>query len=225
MKIDLHLHTSASESNGDSIKFISAYDSLCTINNAGVKMAAFTDHNTFDKNIYLEARAIAKTGGIVMLPGIEVNVVKQNGEIAHMLILFKEDLNESQLDKICTIAKTKIWKSGVSITSINELFSEFETIRIIHIGKSEFFQYMDLEGLNYDAFEVTNLNHPNYKSVSRHGCVSSLVSFSDTHMWNNYPQIKEYETFINDLKVASFDNLKHSLSLNKNYIRNRRNND
>ncbi|MGL4951991.1 MAG: PHP domain-containing protein [Mycoplasma sp.] len=221
MKIDLHLHSFASESNGDSIKFFSIYDTLVKIMNSNVKMAAFTDHNTFDVNLYIEARKLAKTGNITLLPGIEVNVIRLNGEIGHMLILFNNNLDENKLNKISQIAKEKIWKNGVSIHKINNLFDEYETIRIIHIGKGDFFKWDDLENLNYDAFEITNRNHPNFKSVMKHGYKSSIVSFSDTHMWDNYPQLKQYETTIDDLENATFEELKNALSLNIDYVKER----
>lgn len=217
MKIDLHLHSLASVQNGDSIKWDSTYNVIKRIFNAGVKLASFTDHNVFDYKLFKEASLLAKTGGLIFLPGIEVNVVRKNGIIAHMLILFSENLNDDQLLKLSLIAKQNIRKNGVSIAKINDLFSEFETIRIIHIGKSEFFAYEDLDGLNYDAFEVTNFNHPNYLSIIKRGAISSIVSFSDTHIWDDYPQINNLITEIADLKEPTFVLLKKALAKNQIY--------
>lgn len=214
MRIDLHLHTELSKINGDNIVWNGFYDSLTKLKKNRVKMAAYTDHNLFDANFYLEAKELAKTGNIFLLPGLEINVVRKNGIIAHMLVLFREDLSIEQLKQIESV---KILKTGIALNSINDLYSDFETIRIIHIGKEDHFCHEDLDNLKYDAFETTNFNHSNYKSILKKGFVSSVVSFSDTHLWNKYPQISKLITIIDDMKDPTFDELKRCLSLNKIY--------
>ncbi|MEG2198502.1 MAG: hypothetical protein RRZ34_01445 [Malacoplasma sp.] len=220
MRIDLHLHSPSSRDNGDSITWESTIESIKKLYNDKVKMASFTDHNTFNINLYKESREIGKTGGIVFFPGLEINVVKNNGKIAHMLIIFPETLNDGELEKIADISK-KILKNGISINNINDWYSDFKTIRIIHIGKDDHFTHNDLAQLNYDAFEITNENHPNYLSVSKKGYISSIVSFSDTHHWNKYPQCKELITIIDDINEPTFENLKKCLSQNKRYYKNK----
>ncbi|MGL4948685.1 MAG: PHP domain-containing protein [Mycoplasma sp.] len=222
MKIDLHLHSPASSSNGDAIAFKSIHDTLSKLLKAGVKAAAFTDHNTFDHKFYTEAKKLAMTGKIILFPGIEVDVIRKNGEHAHMLIIFNETLEINKLLEISNIAKNKLWKCGISLNEINLLFSEFETIRIIHIGKGDYFHHSDLVDLKYDAFEITNLMHPNYISVIKHGFESSIVSFSDTHCWDVYPQLKDLETIIDVDNEINFKKLKEILKHKKNYVQKRR---
>lgn len=219
MRIDLHLHSPYSRDNGDSITWDSTFETIKKLYVNKVKMASFTDHNTFNIDLYKESRELGKTGGIVFFPGIEINVVKQNGKIAHMLIIFSETLNDQKLEIISNISKN-ILKNGISIKDINNWYSDFETIRIIHIGKDDYFTHNDLDNLNYDAFEITNENHSNYLSVCKKGYLSSVVSFSDTHHWNKYPQCKELITIIDDINDQTFDSLKKCLSLNKRYYKN-----
>lgn len=220
MRIDLHLHTPSSMLNGDKITWVSTYDSVKKLHDNNVKMASFTDHNTFNPDTYKEAKKIGSTGNIVFLPGIEIDVVKKDGKRAHMLIIFKESLTDQELDLIQNISKN-ILKTGVSIKDINNLYNDFKTLRIIHIGKSDYFGANDLEGLHYDAFEITNIKHPNYLSVQKKGYKSSIVSFSDTHHWNKYPEQNNLKTEIDDMKEATFDCLKSNLLLKKEFHKNK----
>lgn len=218
MKIDLHLHTPISTKNGDTIKWFSIYDTLKRIMNNHIKLAAFTDHNAFDLKLYKEAKKLAATANIVLLPGVEINVVRKCGIIGHMLVLFDQNLNDDQLE-ILNKKINSILKSGISINHINDWFSEFLTIRIIHIGKNDFFEIEDLDNLNYDAFEITNYNHPNYLKVLKSGYKSSIVAFSDTHIWNEYPQHHSLYTDIDSLKKPDFNELKKQLSLNLDFVK------
>ncbi|WPL40130.1 PHP domain-containing protein [Malacoplasma iowae] len=220
MKIDLHLHTPASISNGDTIKWSSLYDTLKKLKVNNIEIASFTDHNIFDYELYKKAYQLALTGKIKLLPGIEVNVVRKNGIIGHMLIIFNDNLTDQELLMLQKEANT-ILKNGVSLSNINNLFSNFETIRIIHIGKNDFFSYEDLEGLNYDAFEITNEMHPNYKQVLKKGFISSVVAFSDTHVWDKYPQQGELVTIVDDIGEKSFNALKKALKQSKIYYKKR----
>lgn len=220
MRIDLHLHTPSSRLNGDSITWESLNSSIKKLYDHNIKMASFTDHNTFDLEIYKEAKEIGLTGNIVFLPGIEIDVVKKDGRKAHMIIIFSENLDNAQLELIKSISKN-ILKNGVSISEINNLYKEFDTIRIIHIGKNDSFSSVDLDGLNYDAFEITNIKHPNYLAVKKNGYESAVVSFSDTHHWNKYPQCNELKTEIDGMEKPTFDCLKNHLMLKKEFHKNK----
>ncbi|MGL5617996.1 MAG: PHP domain-containing protein [Metamycoplasmataceae bacterium] len=214
MRVDLHLHSYASMQNGDPVKWESVYDSVLRLYKAGVRLASFTDHNVFDVDLYLECKELGETGGIVFLPGIEVNIVRPNGVIANLIYIFPENLTIDQLLKIREISKFQIPKNGITIGKTNTIFSDFETIKIPHVGKSDHFTTKDLEGIDYDAFEITNFNHQNYKRVIKDGLFSSVVAFSDTHIWKNYPQQATLITEI-DLNPADFKSLKKKLRENK----------
>lgn len=214
MKVDLHLHSYASAQNGDSIKWTSTHDSVSRLYNAGVRLAAFSDHNVFDVDLYLECVALGKTGGMVFLPAIEVNVARKNDVIANLIYVFPENLPLEKLEKIRKIAKLEIPKRGITIEKANSIFDEFEVLRIPHVGKSDHFKSEDLYDLKYDAFEVTNLQHPNYLKTIKDGFKTSIVAFSDTHIWKNYPQQKYLITQM-DLNPISYESLKSKLKENK----------
>lgn len=218
MKVDLHLHSYASSQNGDAIKWESLHDTVSRIYKTGVRLAAFSDHNVFDVDLYLEATKLGKTGNLIFLPAIEVNVVRKNGEIANLIYVFPEYLSQDELLSIKLIAQKSIPKAGITISKANNIFKEFDVIRIPHIGKGDHFKSEDLSDLIFDAFEVTNMAHPNYLKVLKDGYESSTVAFSDTHIWDKYPQQKTLFTEI-ALNPIGFDSLKVKLKEHKNYTK------
>lgn len=221
MKIDLHLHSPLSAKNGDSIHWISNFDTLKTLKNNSIQLCAFTDHNDFSLEQYKQLRDLGKTGGVVVLPGIEVDVKRKNDSIGHLLVVFREDLNDDQLQVIESIARKDLKKTrGISIEKANVIFSSFETIKIPHVGKGDYFITEDLEELQYDAIEISNHNHPNYTRWKKRNIEKSVVSFSDTHIWKDYPQ---QSLLITDVPNGdkTFSHLKTILAENKDYTKER----
>ena len=186
-----------------------------------VQIAAFSDHNKLDVNFYIEAKNLAQTANILLLPAIEVNVVRSDGQIANIIYIFDQDLEKDQLIKICEIANQEIPKRGISLAKCNTIFQEFQTIKIPHVGKSDHFKYEDLLQIEYDAIEISNENDKNYLRVMKKGNINpSVVAFSDTHKWNDYPQLRRLITLI-DLENINFKDLKKALNKNINYTKRR----
>src|SRR4051812_5430218 len=79
-RIDLHLHTTASDGKGapaDVVRVAAA---------RGVGLLAITDHHTLDG--YATARRAGTAAGVVVLPGVELDCVSgRNG--VHLLALFR----------------------------------------------------------------------------------------------------------------------------------------
>lgn len=220
VKVDLHLHSPFSRQNGDGIKWESLYDSISKLLNNNIKIASFSDHNILDVDFYLEAHKLAKTANILILPAIEVNVVRGDGKIANIIFVF-DNLEKDELKKISTIAKTEIPKRGISLERCKEIFKEFKNIKIPHVGKSDYFEFCDLEKINYDAIEISNNKNRNYLSVLNKGIKTSIVAFSDTHKWNTYPEQGKLITIIDELEEISFMGLKKALEKNKDYTKER----
>lgn len=220
VKLDLHLHSYVSRSNGDGIKWESLYHSISKLLSNNVKIASFSDHNKFDLNFYYEAKKLSKTANILLLPAMEVNVLRTDGKIANIIYVFDDKLTNEQLEKISLIAKKEIPKRGISLQKCNYIFQEFRPIMIPHVGKSDHFKYEDLQQIKFDAMEISNENDRNYLSVIKKGVISSVVAFSDTHKWNDYPQLKKLITCI-EMEEISFDELKKQLKKNKNFTKGR----
>ena len=220
MKIDLHLHSKASSFNGDSIKWIGDKEVLALLYKYNYKMISFTDHNVLDYKQYIKFRKYLN-GAISILPGIEVNIITERGEIGNILFLFKEDLNEEELERISHICEVKLKKNGVTHKQAMECFGDYETIIIPHVGKSDYLAPSDLAKINYDAFEATNLKHHNYvKSMKWIDNEVSTVAFSDTHVWTSYPQQDKLITDI-ELEEPTFNLLKEKLKERKDFTVNK----
>lgn len=217
IRIDLHLHSPSSSQNGDSIKWTSNFDSINKLKLFDIKIASFSDHNILDVDFYLEIKKLASTTNILVLPGIEVNVVRSDGNIANLIYIFDSGLSIEELRKISKIAST-IPKLGISLKASEEIFSEFETIKIPHVGKSDHFKFNDLEKITFDAIEISNPNHTNYLSCLRKGLNSSIVAFSDTHRWNLYPEQNKLITEV-ELEEINFKNLKEVFNKKNNYTK------
>lgn len=220
IRIDLHLHSPFSRQNGDGIKWKSIYDSISMLLKNNIKIAAFSDHNIFNVDFYLEAYELAKTANILILPAIEANVVRSDGKIANIIFIF-ENLEKEQLEKISNIAKKELPKRGISLKKCNNIFKDFNTIKIPHVGKGDHFKIDDLIQIDYDAIEITNKKHPNYLSFLRKGIDTSVVAFSDTHKWDLYPENENLITVIDKIEKISFSELKEVFRKKKDYTKER----
>lgn len=217
MKVDLHLHSKLSEKNHDFINWLGDYEFFHTLIKHKVKIAALSDHNVFSFNYYKKMKQIAYEAEILFLPAIEINVVTKRGVIGNIVFVFTDKLLDSELQKIEKICHTKLLKDGISLKSANIIFNDFNHLKIPHVGKSDYLEYEDLLEIDYDAFEITNKNNHNYKKVLKKGLNSSIVAFSDTHIWKKYPQhAKNLLTFI-EMETISFDELKKALKKNLDY--------
>ncbi|MGL4183588.1 MAG: hypothetical protein ACRCRP_00450 [Metamycoplasmataceae bacterium] len=218
IKIDLHLHTRASKPHENSIEWESTFFSISKLKKFDIKIFSFTDHNVFDFKLYKKSKTIAATGNILALPGIEVNVVRKNGMIGNIIYIFSDELSDEELTKIEDIAKKNIPTRGISLENVNLIFADFDHLCIPHVGKSDFLALEDLLAIKYDAIEITSEVHHNYKKVIKSIDPTSVVSFSDTHIWKKYPQQGKLITEI-DLNELSYKQLKQKFNENKKYFR------
>ena len=214
MKTDFHLHSPASILNGDSINWSNTPDIIRKLWNNKVGAFAFTDHNVFDSKLFLDAKSMCKNN-IFVFPGVEINIVKADGVIAHLILLFDRELDESKVIKLEKLCKDNLRKRGIKIDAVNEIFKDYEYIAIPHVGKGDFFKVDELD-FDHVAIETTSEKNANYKRWIKHLNNKSIVAFSDTHIWKDYPQNEELTTDIDF--DGSFKDLKEKLTLNKSYI-------
>ena len=219
MRVDLHLHSLLSKSNGDSIKFDSYFECFKILKRVKIEMCAFTDHNVFNAEHFVENKDVASKFGISLLPGAELNVVRKNNDIAHVLVLFDDDLSLEEYKKIQKIISTEGGKRSIRIENLDKVFAEFETIKIPHVGKGDYATHNDLQSLEHQAIEVPNENHSNYKAYRKNDegnkTKKSIVAFSDTHHWNHYPEIGKVYTSLPEVK--NFKELKEVLLTTQDY--------
>lgn len=216
MKIDLHLHSLVSKKNGDSIKWPGLKEVAKILYKNKYKMISFTDHSIFDWKQYIEFRDYLNKK-IIIFPGVEVNIITDRGKIGNILYIFRENLNEEKLKKISNICIKNLRKGGITHNQAMNIFNDFDTILIPHVGKSDYLEISDLNKIKYDAFEITNSDHHNFKKVFKK-LKSSIVAFSDTHIWTSFPQNDKLITEIN-MNEKNFDSLKEKFKKNQKFIK------
>ena len=215
MKVDLHLHTPSSEINGDSINWVSELDSIKKMYSNKIGSFAFTDHNVFNAKRYLMAKKIASTK-LFAFPGVEISILKESGIIAHLIVLFDNTLSHDELVDIEEITRVNLRKKGIKISKVYEIYNKYKIIAIPHVGKGDYFKIDELDFI-HDAIETTSYENSNYKRWKKMLNNKSVVAFSDTHIWRDYPQNEKLETFIEF--DGTFDDLKKQLNQNKNYTK------
>jgi predicted metal-dependent phosphoesterase TrpH len=96
--------------NGDALSLESIEEAIRILHKNNVGIGAFTDHNNFSVEQYLRASKYAKTGNILLLPGIELDVIRNNNIRGNILLVFDNNLNQKQLLKLEKIIKLKTGK-------------------------------------------------------------------------------------------------------------------
>ncbi|MCK5867458.1 MAG: PHP domain-containing protein [Mycoplasmataceae bacterium] len=219
MLIDLHLHSLHSRHNGDSIKWLGDKETLSLIYKKGYRAISFTDHSIFDSKQYIEMR-LYLNGAISIFPGIEINIRTARGEIGNILYIFPQDLSKEQLLNLEKITIKYLRKEGISKEILDVIFNDYEFLKIPHVGKSDYLEYEDLIKYGFDAFEITNATHNNFKKVMKlHDKPVSVVAFSDTHVWTGFPQNDRLITEMDFREVPSFKDMKEYLKTNKDYTK------
>jgi len=216
MKVDLHLHSFTSLSNGDSIKMLSFLDNMKILKRSNVKAFAFTDHNKFYAKEYISNKAYAKRLGITIFPGVELDVTRKNKELGHVLFIFEDNLSEEKLKELERIINKTLGKHKVSVEELDNKFPGYKTLVIPHVGKGDFLDVEDLKEFKFDAIEVVNDIHLNYKKFQKFwDKKESIVSFSDTHIWHRYPQVRNYYTYLEC--EDNIDSIKELLKTKKDF--------
>ncbi|MDZ7293682.1 PHP domain-containing protein [Mycoplasmopsis pulmonis] len=219
IKIDLHLHSPYSSTNGTKIKWTSEEEAIRILKDNNIALASFTDHNTFNFDFFtrIQNLALEYSPKVVFLPGIEVDLVRKDGKKGQSIFIFnpKQDLIKLQ-KHIKKIARKWMY----TYQEFLDQLKDFDFLAIPHIGKGsteDFLKQEDIESCQVDALEVTNLNHTNYKKIIKSNPNYSTVAFSDTHAWNKYPQHTKLITMIEG--DPSYENLKTKLLERKNFVK------
>ena len=100
-KVDFHIHSIASTKDGDKVKFNTIDNINILVNKLienGVSMAAITDHNAFDIDMYNKFKSFEGDKLNKVLPGIEFDV-EFEGKRIHIITIFN-DTDYSKIKEI-----------------------------------------------------------------------------------------------------------------------------
>ena len=152
-KVDLHVHTIATEKDAD---FVFDIDKLqLYVQISKLDAIAITNHNTFDKEQF---NSIKEKMNISVFPGVEVDV-----ENAHMIVI----TDESDLDNFCEQCnqlkeKMEDGRKFISYDEFITIFSNYEQYLLIpHYKKKPALQQQIIKkfGKNITCGEVDNSNY------------------------------------------------------------------
>lgn len=145
MIIDFHIHTLSTEKD-DGFEFSKNILKNYILKNS-IDCISITNHNTFNKNQFLEIQSFLKEN-CVMFPGIEIDF-----EEGHLLVISDND-NIDLFDSICQKIKTRyeINKNSFNFEELSSLFGSFNEYLIIpHYKKSK-------KNLSYSSIEKFGKN-------------------------------------------------------------------
>lgn len=210
-KFDLHIHSSASAKtkSGDipivaesKIENIDVLIKNLVSNN--INIVAVTDHNIFDKDIYLELKKQELEMNCIhkVLPGVEIDL-QVDGKNVHVVCIF-EDESEKHVERI---EKGFISQESYSIDQLGAILRKIElsTVLIAHqkcdytlekqqktslsyLGEENFYKFIGCEF--FDALEIQNTKVEGIlRSRFAHDNLSNinLIVGSDCHEWKCYP--------------------------------------
>ncbi|HDZ9489854.1 TPA: PHP domain-containing protein, partial [Vibrio cholerae] len=207
-KVDLHLHTIATPSDA---RFDFSLDTLQKyVELAELDCIAITNHNVFDEQQYNE---IAKTLGIKVLPGIEVDL-----EGGHILVVADDtDVIDfatkcREIEQIVTYPNPK-----VTLEEFKRIFPTLgKYILIPHYDKSPKIPKYVLEALSSEISAGEVQSAKKFIQASKDDTSLVPVLFSDQRMKTGMQEFESRATYI-AIEHADFRSLKVGLK-KKNYV-------
>lgn len=201
-KIDLHIHTVSTISDREFAFSLDSFERY--VRDAKLDAVAVTNHDVFDATQF---RQIQETLGIVVFPGIEVNVDK-----GHVLIISRPD-DIDDFDRKTALVSQRISKIGdnISVDDLIRIFGRLENYLVIpHYDKGPAIAGETLEKLRpyVVAGEVDSAKKfvRNIKDPTK----LTPVLFSDSRMMTGLDRLPTRQTFI-DCGTLTIEALKACL--------------
>lgn len=216
-KIDLHIHSAASgktksgdyeitkESTTDNIDIL-----VSKLNENNINVCSITDHNFFDKSIYLKLKSKEGEGSLKkVLPGVELDL-EIKSKIVHTICIF----NDSVINHADLIDRNFKSREKYTLSQLGELLSDIglDVILIAHqksdylgenqnltnlssCGKETFYKMIGIE--YFDSLEVQSSK---VEGILKNRFFQdeiydqTLISGSDCHDWSVYPLHDKHKT-------------------------------
>ena len=217
--IDLHCHTIQIKKGESKNRNVTKEKFISSLVKSNVSVVAITNHNYFDYKQYLDFKN--NDAEILVLPGIELDVVRRNQEIGHCVLVSNPDKIHFFIDFINSEGlseKSNAEEFRISLQDFVTKTQKIDGLFLIHYdGKKPYFSEEDFlflkESLvgNRLFLEPSNLTSAFvYMSVG----YKCLIG-SDIKNWDNYPGKSLPELKI---PIGSFNSLKLLLKKDENAI-------
>lgn len=247
--IDIHIHTSENPDNlNQNYPITIVLEKIQEMSQGASVLISFTDHNTINKKVYLDALQ-QKNENVHLLLGAELHIKNfDNAPAYHCHILFKNDISEDAIDQINDVLnvlypRKVVSKMDSSIPSLDKIvksFDGYDFILLPHGGqghatfdtsipKGQKFDSVMEKSIYYNQFE-------GYTARAQHGLdvtlqyfkrlgisdFINLVTCTDNYDPKIYPRAKndEAQDFVPTWMFAnpSFDGLRLSLSESSRFL-------
>lgn len=211
-KLDLHIHSfkSGITKSGDK-EYVknSKIDNLNVLVSAleknDINICAVTDHNIFDKKLYLELKKYENYSTSIkkVLPGIELDL-NFNGTIVHTICIF----NDEEKNHAEKIEENFSVKDNYSLSDLGNMLANIglDVVLIAHqktdyksinqnntnlscVGLEYFYRIIDIEyfdSLEVQSSKVEGILKSRFVEDRIENCC--LISGSDCHEWSAYPK-------------------------------------
>jgi len=207
MKIDIHTHTRKCKSGDAPTREITPEDFCAVLTSTDVGIIAITNHNVFDLTQFERIEQLI-AGDLQVWPGVELDVVDNDGSRGHLLIIVSPKLAKQFSTELLKLAANATPDEfTATIEEVLLAFDKLNPLYVAHYKKVPMVSESVLEMLesktknkNQVLKEVTNaISAGIYIS---HGHAS--IYGTDIHDWRKY---KELSTGLPDLRlpVDSFE--------------------
>lgn len=221
MRIDFHCHTLATKSGDSQERNIAPNLFRKAVLEAGVKIVCITNHNLLDKDNYRELWEYVKDDGVLVLPGVELDVMglAPSNHHFHSTIIF----DNKDIDAISEIIKKKVGSKKpdevcVALDEYIDICNRFRCISAVHYLKSPSPDESTIvyvrERLNEKVLFFYELSNYRALDILVSNAYKSLIG-SDVTDWKKYKQSTFTETKI---EVNDFNNLYRLFSRDKQII-------
>lgn len=191
MRIDLHCHTKQIKKGDGPGRNVTPDVFKEKIINAGIKIVAITNHNTFDHEQYQKLKE-AVAGECAVWPGVEIDIQGSNSKKWHLIVIANPDKAEEFAERVAALFKGKNLETCVlRIQDVYASLNGCDVIYISHYTKTPSIteeDYLALHALVGDSSRVFSEapNHSSLGVLANHNL--SALTGSDVKDWSKYEQ-------------------------------------
>lgn len=192
MKIDIHTHTKKCKSGDAPTREISAQDFCEVLASTDVGIIAITNHNVFDLAQFEQIESLID-GDLQVWPGVELDVVDDNGGRGHLLVIVSPKLSKQFSSAVFQITANSTPDDFTA--TIEEVVNNFDDLKPLYVA-----HYKKMPMVSDSAIEYleSRTNNPELilKEVSNsisagiyisHGYAS--IYGTDIHDWSKYEEL------------------------------------
>ena len=190
MKIDIHTHTKKCKSGDAPTREISPDDFCERILSTEVRIVAITNHNVFDLDQFTEIEVLLR-GEAQVWPGIEIDVVDDEGSRGHLLVIVSPKLASDFSESVDNI--TKGFSPDSFTATIETVLEAFDTLSPLYIAHYK----QKKPNLSDKMLQIleTQTKHPGHVLKEATNSISAGIYIShghpsiygsDVHDWSKY---------------------------------------